>query len=151
MDRLIRPAARRRRAGFTLIEVMVAMSMLAGGLLAVAAAQIYAMQGGSSGRHSSDAAAIANSQLENFQRLAFNDALLAPSNGEWVDGDPVETVVQTTPEDTVEMAYTVRGRIANVTDNLKAVDTQVGWDEPKRPGRAVTLSTRIHDDPLTGG
>ena len=41
MDRLTRSRAARRRGGFTLIEVMVALAILASGLLAAAAVQLH--------------------------------------------------------------------------------------------------------------
>jgi type IV pilus assembly protein PilV len=154
MDRLSRGRRRtRRRAGFTLIEVMVALAILATGLLTVAAAQIYAMRGGSTGRHTSDAATIAHSQIENFQRRAFDDADLAATGGAWVPvGGQQETVtVQTSPIDQVEMTYTVQWRITDVEPNLKALDVRVTWDEPQRPGRELVLSTQLHNDPQTGG
>lgn len=141
MERL-RARRARSEAGFTLIEVMVALGILAAGLLTVAAAQLYAMQGGSSGRHSSDAATIAHSWVENLQRMSFDDAALAQTNGLWTD--PVE-------EPMVEMTYRRQYRVRDVDDTLKAVDVRVTWDEPKRPGRSLTLSSRLHDDPPTGG
>jgi len=152
MDRLTDAGRRRarRREGFTLIEVMVALGILAAGLLAVAAAQLYAMRGGTTGRHTTDAAAIAHSQLERFQRADFTT--LVPTAG-WAPagGQTVQTVVQTSPADQVEMTYTVQWRIADVTPDLKSVDVRVTWDEPNRPNRNITLSTRRHDDPLTAG
>ena len=149
MDRLIRGRSRRRE-GFTLIEVMVALGILAVGLLAVAAAQLYAMRGGTSGRHASAAAAIANSQIENFQRVDF--ATLAATAG-WTPpgGQQVQTVVQATPAAQTEMTYSVQWRIANVNPDLKTIDVRVTWNEPRRPNRSVTLSTMRHDDPLTAG
>jgi len=153
MDRL-----KRRERGFTLVEVMVALGILAAGLLTVVAAQVFAMRGGSSGRHTSDAAAIANSQVENFQRMDFDDAGLAATAGAWAPAAGVQqqTLVQTTPVDAVEMTYTIRCRIADGAPvagevTTKWVDVRVDWDEPNRPGRSLTLSTMIHDDPPTGG
>lgn len=150
MDRLKR---RRGGEGFTLIEVMIALSMLAAGLLTVAAAQLYAMRGGSSGRHASDAATIAHSQLEDFQRMDFSDADLTDTGGAWQNGVvPADVgVVETAGGDVTEMAYTIQFRVDDVDPNLKAVDVRVNWDEPQRPGRSVTLSTMVHNDPQTGG
>jgi prepilin-type N-terminal cleavage/methylation domain-containing protein len=150
MDRVSRERA---RAGFTLIEVMVAFAILAAGLLTVAAAQLHAMRGGSSGRHTSDAAAVAHSQLENFARMDFTDAALDDSAGAWQPSpdNPHTSAVQTADGDVVEMTYTMWWRVADVDDTLKTVDVRVDWDEPQRPGRSVILSTRVHDDPQTGG
>jgi prepilin-type N-terminal cleavage/methylation domain-containing protein len=141
------------RAGFTLIEVMVALSILAAGLLTVAAAQLHAMRGGSSGRHSSAAAAVAHSQLENFQRMSFTGGSLDDTAGAWQASpdNPYQNVIETADGDVVEMTYTMQWRITDVDDELKTVDVQVNWNEPQRPGRSVTLSTRLHDDPPTGG
>lgn len=156
MDRLKRRDGRARAArsqGFTLVEVMIALSVLAAGLLTVAVAQLYAMRGGSSGRHTSDAATIAHSQLEDFQRMDFTDADFADTGGAWTAGVvPAKTgVIETFAGDVTEMTYTLEYRIDDLDPNLKAVDVRVLWDEPQRPGRSVTLSTVVHNDPQTGG
>ncbi len=155
MDRLIRPLlrvrAQRQSEGFTLIEVVVAMGILATGLLAVSAAQLYAMRGGRQGRHTTDAAEIAQAQLENFQRMDFDDltatvgfapagGLDVPSNVETASGVPV-----------LEQNYVVTWRIANgplVGGRvfLKTIDVRVDWDEPNRPGRSYTVTTMRHKD-----
>ncbi len=152
MDRLNSAARARRTRGFSLIEVMVALSILAVGLLSVAAAQLYAMRGGSSGRHSSSAAVVAHSQLENFQRLDFTDADLAATAGAFVAApSPSQTVVQTPDGDAVEMTYLLSWRIANLDATRKAIDVRVTWDEPNRPGRQLVISTVRHDDRPTEG
>ena len=55
--------------GFTLIEAMIAMSILAFGLLALAAMQLHAMKGGASGRNTSEAADIAVLRPNHFYVL----------------------------------------------------------------------------------
>src|SRR5262245_49158734 len=60
----------KRNAGFTLVEVLVAIVILTTGLLAVAAGSgsVYRMLG--SGRRSSAAAAVAQNRLEQLRRDA---------------------------------------------------------------------------------
>lgn len=143
----------RRRGGFSLVEVMVAFGILAVGLLSVAAGQIYAMRGGSQGRHSSGAATVAQSQVENFLRLGFNDAALVDTGGAFVPapGPPVQTVVQAPGGNAVEMSYLLSWRVADLDPNRKSIDVRVTWNEPTRPGRQLVISTVRHDDRLTEG
>ncbi len=152
MDRLNDGRRRRSARGFTLLEVMIALGILAVGLLSVAAAQLYAMRGGSSGRHSSRAAVVAHSQLENFQRIAFSDAGLAATGGVFVAAPtPIDTVVQTPDGNAVEMTYTLSWRIADLDAARKSIDVRVTWNEPNRPGRQLVLSTVRHNDRPTVG
>lgn len=148
MDQVSPRRRARRRGAYTLVEVTIALGILATGLLAVGAAQLHAMRGGARGRHASEAAAIAHSQIEEFQRVNFDD--LADTGGAWAS-ESRATTIQTPEGDLVEMEYTLSWRIADVDDALKQVDLRVTWDEPLRPNRSVTLSTLIHDDPFTGG
>src|SRR5690606_13508883 len=93
MDRL-RGRRARAAAGFTLIEVMIALGMLAAGLLTVAVAQLYAMQGGTSGRHASEAATVAHSWIENLQRRSFDDPELEETGGLWTEEVEVPATIQ---------------------------------------------------------
>ena len=53
--------------GFTIIEVMIVIGMLAFGLLALSSMQLHAMRGGNQGRHATRAAALAESEMEFLQ------------------------------------------------------------------------------------
>src|SRR5208337_3462303 len=57
--------------GCTLIEVVISTTILAVGLLALAAMQFSAMRGGTQGRHTTAADAAARSQLEQFDRMPW--------------------------------------------------------------------------------
>jgi type IV pilus assembly protein PilV len=142
MERMRRIARRRPEEGFTLIEVLIAFAVLAVGMLALAAMQIHAMRGGRSGRHLSEAATIARSQIEDFQRLAFADPALVATGG-WSAAQTVDRVVQANPSDQVEQSYALQWRISDLNPGptLKAIDVRVTWNEPDRPNRTVTLST----------
>ena len=161
MDKMIRHGAPRlalrfkrpllrgrdRSGGFTLIEVVVAMGILATGLLAVSAAQLYAMRGGRAGRHTTDAAEVAQSQVETFQRMDWSDPGLAPTGG-WspAGGQAVDRSVSTTGAPEVEQSYLVSWRIVNVGTYLKTIDVRVTWSEPNRPNRSYTVTTMRHND-----
>lgn len=143
--RRLRHARKRGERGFTLIEVLVAMGILATGLLAVSAAQLYAMKGGRSGRHTTDAAEIAQTQIEELNRLAWTDADLAQTAG-WTTAVTRDRSIQTDSVPVVEQTYTLTWRITNVNNWVKTIDVRVDWDEPNRPGRSYTITTVRHND-----
>ena len=151
MDKLIRPLlrSRARSGGFTLIEVVVAMGILATGLLTVSVAQLYAMRGGRAGRHSTDGAEIARSQIEVFQRMDWADAGLSATGGWTANVAPTNLTygaVQTPGVAVIEQSYLVSWRIVNVGTFLKTIDVRVTWSEPNRPNRSFTVTTMRHND-----
>lgn len=126
------------RGGFTLLEVMLAMSILAFGLLGLAAMQLHAMQGRASGRHTTFAAAVAQTQMDELQRRRWTD--VADTGGAWVSQARSEIVQDGTNQ--VEQAYTLNWRITDEVANVtRLIDVRVTWDEPKRPNRAYSLSS----------
>lgn len=132
MDQLTKDVRGRSRGGFSLLEVMIALGILAFGLLAMSGMQIHAMRGGASGRQASQAAAIAQDKMEEFQRTAWTN--LGNTSG-WTSGD-TETPTQGNQD------YIVSWRIADVVANVtKSVDVRVTWSEPRRPNRSLTLSS----------
>jgi prepilin-type N-terminal cleavage/methylation domain-containing protein len=124
---------RRRSGGFTLIEAMIAMSILALGLLALAAMQLHAMKGGASGRNTSEAAMIAQTQMERLQRETWTN--VAPTGG-WT------TPLNQTGSGQTNLSYSVDWRIADVVvGSTRSIDVRVTWDEPDRPDRTVAFSS----------
>jgi len=55
--------------------------------------------------------------------------------------------VQTETATYTQQAYGVRWRVTDVDPNLKSIDVQIAWDEPKRAGRSYTISSVRHNDP----
>lgn len=128
----------RRHGGLTLIEVMIALGILATGLLSLAAMQLHAMRGGNQGRHATQAAAIAQSRMEALQQLTW--ANMAPTGG-WAAAVTVTNDVQA-PSAATEQSYLVDWRIADVAAGwTRNIDVRVRWDDPRRPNRAYTISS----------
>ena len=68
---------RSSQAGFTLIEVLIAISILAVGLLAIASMQIAAIQTTGGAKHISQGVLWAEDRLEMLSSLAWTDPLIA--------------------------------------------------------------------------
>jgi type IV pilus assembly protein PilV len=130
------PRGQGPRAGFTLVEITIALGVFAIGMLALAAMQLHAMRAGGSGRHATQAAAIAQSRMEQLQRLRWTD--LATTGGAFTAPITESNVVQGISE----MDYAVDWRIADVEAGwTRSIDVRVTWDEENRPGRTMVLSS----------
>ncbi len=128
------------RGGFTLLEVLLALSILAFGLLGLAAMQLYAMQGRSSGRHSTFAAALAQTQMDELQRR--NWTTVADTGGAWVSQTRNESVQEDGATSQVEQAYTLSWRITDdVAGVTRLLDVSVTWSEEDGANRAYSISS----------
>ena len=131
--------------GFTLTEVLVAMTILAIGLLAIAGMQITAIRGNSSANTITANTAVAAGIMEKLLSLDPGNALVstAVANQAW-DFDPGVAVVAQVPIDgagTYSATYSVEpnydsgsGSISNVSRVLVTV-TQVDGSR-----RSITLT-----------
>jgi hypothetical protein len=131
---------------------MVAMVILAFGLIAMLAMMTASMAGGRVGKHATDASRIARDQLELFHRLDWADPQLAPTGG-FTAPAPVVTNVEYAGAAQQEMAYGLSWRITNhPTDTaLRLVDVIVTWQEgddlAAAPIRRVAMSSARYDNP----
>ncbi len=122
-----------RRHGLSLIEVMVALVVLAFGLLGVAALRLHAVKGQSGGYHLSGASAIARNRIEEISRLAFASATLNDSANAWVNSTTIQTADQ---------AFARTERIADDGADLKHLEVRVVWSDNLRQGRSVVVSSK---------
>jgi prepilin-type N-terminal cleavage/methylation domain-containing protein len=151
-----REAVRQReRAGFTLIEVMIALGILGFGLLALAAMQIEAMGQGSKGRHSADAAAVARSHAEQVLRLPWAVLTAAAGAGWTAPGWAGAAASVDASVDqpggagpAVEHSYGVAWRVTDVSGNacLRDVEVRVSWaEEDFAAARTLDVATRRYN------
>lgn len=109
---------RSRDKGFTLLEVLVAISILAFGLLAVASMQATAIRGNSFAIGTTEATTWAANQLEELMALQYNDTKLA-------DGD------HSGAEGRTEGRYTIAWTVTDDSPmpNTKTIKVNVTWTD----------------------
>jgi prepilin-type N-terminal cleavage/methylation domain-containing protein len=78
----------REQNGFSLIELLIAMSILAIGMLAAASMQYSAVRNNSTGNVSTQATMLAKAQLEMLKNQDIDSATLAP--GDYSDPTPID-------------------------------------------------------------
>lgn len=170
MDSLISRQRAQSQAGFTLLELMITVSLLAIGALGLALAQLQALSDGNRARHRTNAATIARDQMEYIQGMGFSEPSLAAMAGTgfatppWLDNaaDPalaageIPLRVDRPGGAMNEIVYTVNYRVAaddGTPPNpaLRVVDLEVIWNErgvsnvkPTRTGQpTVAISSLL--------
>ena len=129
---------KRQGSGFTLVEIMIALSLLGVGLLSLAAMQLTAMQYNARGRHMTKAAAVAEERMEILMRTRWDAAALAPTA--WTAPITVNETVQGATNAT-EQAYSVSWQIANVDPGrTRSIDVRVQWAETSGFNRQFAVS-----------
>ena len=149
---------RERRSGFSLLELMVALGVLAFGLLGVAAAQMQALNHGPRGRHTSTATTIAQNEYERILRMPYSDPQLTPT-GAWAAapwiapaaplaaGDVPVTVRRGDDSTATELVYNVQLRVSAAgSDELRNVDLRVRWNEEGEGTKTVAFAGMIADN-----
>ena len=130
-----RPRSSRGRTddGFTLIEIMIAMAILAVGLLGIAAAQLAALHLSSKSRNLTIAMHLAQEKIEEFHALP---AASLPATG----NDP-DNPIDLNPSDDDETTYNRRWTISpnSPVANMTTMLVQVDWLESKT-GQVRTTS-----------
>jgi len=107
----------RGEAGFTIVEILVAIVILTVGLLAMANMHVLAMFVNSSARNVTESTALAQSRMEQLVRLPFDNAELAPTGGFVDEAAPVGI-------------FTVSKNIQDLGGNkVRRIDVRVRWRE----------------------
>ncbi len=118
-----------RRGGFTLVEMMFALAILAGGLLAMLMVQTQALKQGRYGRHTTDAMQVARDQMEFFMRLPWGDAAVQPVA--WTAPTPISLNVQNEGGTVAQQVFNLSWRItsAGFDANVRVIEVNVAWVE----------------------
>ena len=137
------PADRRTATlhGFTILEVMIVIGVLAFGLLSLSSMQLQAMKGGNQGRHATRAAALAESEMEFLQYASWTSGEIDPTTG-WTTPTTMNTEVQVDGGSSSEQTYSMSKRITDLSPTFtRAIDIGVFWTEPGGKVRSIILSS----------
>ncbi|MDY7032896.1 MAG: prepilin-type N-terminal cleavage/methylation domain-containing protein [Thermodesulfobacteriota bacterium] len=107
-----------KREGFTLLEVLISMSVLSMGLLGVAAMSVYVSQGNAQARKVTAATVLAQSQLEAFKDMAYASITTGSDSNNPVDESGNAGGIYT-------RTWTVTDNVPYA--NVKKVECTVSW------------------------
>jgi type IV pilus modification protein PilV len=118
----------RKEQGFTLLEVMIAMTILAIGLLGLAGLQITSVRSNSSASQVSEATVLAQDQLEQLRGTPFANLVSGSSNVTGRSG----------------IAYRIQWTVTKpVGENHANIDMQVSWARDSAYQRPFRISSVI--------
>ena len=166
---------RTEEEGFTVIEMTVAMSIMAGVLLSFA----YVMYGGlnalGAARQRSAFVEISNAELETLRAMPYAQVGVSTSDPKYgtfypggkYDGrdavvvasgaPPAETVVTSSPVRGITLPYTVRRWVTwtdtagGATHQFKRLQIEVEWSENGRPRRTINLASVLYPGGIGSG
>ena len=132
------------------MEAVVALAILAVGLLAMLGMQLQAVRQSDWGRHTTDAGRVARDQLEMFSRMDWADANLQDTN--WTAPGVRNSTVESSQGTYTEQSFNLQWRIT--TDpgnaNLRQIDVRVLWNEGDMGGvadqRRYAVSSMRYND-----
>jgi Tfp pilus assembly protein PilV len=131
---------------------MVALAILGAGLLAMLAMQVSALRQGRSGRDFTEAARIAQQQMELLHRIDWDAPAMQPQP--WTPAVATAGFVTGGGGGGPQVAqnYNVQYRVQATGDpTMRTVDVRVTWTEPgappAAPPRRYAISSARHDDP----
>ena len=112
----------KKEKGFSLIELLISMTILAFGMLAVGGMQITSSKGGFSSNNVTTATILAQSKLEELKRLSYTDSSLASGkhNEELLPGP-------TLPKS--DFSFSRVCDIADISSTMKVITVTVRWDD----------------------
>ncbi|MCK4488100.1 MAG: prepilin-type N-terminal cleavage/methylation domain-containing protein [Desulfobacterales bacterium] len=131
-----------KEKGFTLLEVLIAISIFSIGILAVGTMQISSIRGNASARTHTEAATWAADRVERLMALPYNHPDLQDTDGDGAAGlnDATEATDDNPNPPPREGVYTIFWNVADNTPitNTKTITVIVTWNA-RGANRSVSM------------
>jgi Tfp pilus assembly protein PilV len=126
---------------------MIALTVLAVGLLGMLSMQTQALQGSRNGKHVSEAARVAEEQMGFVQRQPWAAIPVSAWSAPRIVNGPMNGTGPSAAQQ-----YSVTWRVqAGAATTLRTIDVQVNWTNPEAPAgapvRTYAISSVRHNDP----
>jgi prepilin-type N-terminal cleavage/methylation domain-containing protein len=131
-------------SGMSLLEVLIALSILAVGLLGIASLQITAIKGNATADETAVAAYYAQEKLEEFRRTPFDNLVSSPgivSGAPDYASIPTDNAVNSKLSKKAVRIYRV-WNVVNTTATLKTISVWSCWQEGGVRWHSVHFVTR---------
>lgn len=135
----------KNQAGFSLLEVLIALVILSIGVLATTKMQLAFMQGNAKANIITTGTAQAQEKIEELLSISFDDTALDDTTGDGaaginnVDGAADHTEIK---QEDIGRTYTFFWNVANNTPStgIKEINVIVRWDDEKNVQREVNYT-----------
>lgn len=138
-----------RNEGFSLIEVLVALTILAVGLLALALLQTTAIKGNALSSKATVATQLAQDRLEQFKNVPWSGMVSSVATGyDTATMTPVTANLPASAGDSVTVRGTPYYRVWFVNNNsttLRTITVWVCWQDDRQIWHSVSLVTQRAD------
>jgi prepilin-type N-terminal cleavage/methylation domain-containing protein len=139
-DAVIFKKTPRRSSGFTLIETIVALTILAIGVLGVAAGLLTAMKVSTNSRSSSEAIFLAEQQLETFKAMSVGQ-IQAMATGGGVTLDVANNPINPADDSNLEFIRSWQIQLDTPATNVITLTVTVDWTDNDDVDRTTQLQT----------
>ena len=124
------------QGGFTLIEVLIGISIFAIGMLAVAGLQMVSVRNTTVGNVTSQATMLAHQKMEEIKALPFADLTNEVENNLDAEGNPGGIYNRTT---------TITTPPAPLGDHARQIQVQVQWNAAHSGNRTIAINSLTYE------
>lgn len=126
----------KNQEGFSLIEILIAITILTIGMLSLASMQMYSIQGNKNANILSKKNIAASNLLEILLSCSFNDQKLA-------SGDHTPDLLENNDKTNNSLKYTIKWNIKNLSSNKKLISVYIAKDRNKNNFSLFMKTIRI--------